>query len=198
MFNFRWIPCVLAALAISGCEGVVTTPAGKAPVPLPIAELPKDACAQIEVAAGLTSLRRLSTEEQRNSFRDLLADATLTPALAPVNGPVITEAEVEKLNLAVAALVATNKHLTFSNGSVHLGMDMPFLLAGKGGHPTLQTGRYVNHNTKAATNDFTGLYASTATTNNLYTSVLNVLGFNDTAFGDMAYAKTPGALSGVL
>ena len=113
MFNFRWIPCVLAALAISGCEGVVTTPAGKAPVPLPIAELPKDACAQIEVAAGLTSLRRLSTEEQRNSFRDLLADATLTPALAPVNGPVITEAEVEKLNLAVAALVATNKHLTW-------------------------------------------------------------------------------------
>jgi hypothetical protein len=86
----------------------------------------------------------------------------------------------------------------FSNGAVHSGMDMPFLLAGKGGHPTLKTGRYVNYNTKAATNDFTNQYTSTTTTNNLYTSVLNVLGFNDTGFGDMAYAKTPGALTGLI
>ena len=85
----------------------------------------------------------------------------------------------------------------FSNGSVHNGSDMPFLIAGKGGSSTMQTGRYLNYNIKAATNDFTNQYLSKATTNNLYISMLNVLGFTDTTFGDMTYSKVPGPLAGL-
>jgi hypothetical protein len=84
----------------------------------------------------------------------------------------------------------------FAVGAWHSGKDMPFLLAGKAGGG-LQTGRYLNYNTKATTNDFTNQYASNATNNNLFISVLQLLGFPDTGFGDMAYAKVPGRLPGV-
>ena len=84
----------------------------------------------------------------------------------------------------------------FSNGSQHSGSDMPFLLAGKAGG-SLQTGRYLNYNTRAAGNDFTLSYASTSTNNNLFVSALNKLGLNDTGFGDMAYARAPGPLAGL-
>ncbi len=128
------------ALALGGCDGFVGSPPDKGgptvpnPVVVPdpgVGVMPTDACAGVTVAAGLTSLRRLSVEEQRNSFRDILADATLTPALAPANGPVITEVEVDKLNLAVAALVGANKHLTYlpcdPAGAVNLGCADAFI-----------------------------------------------------------------------
>ncbi len=85
----------------------------------------------------------------------------------------------------------------FSNGAVHSGSDMPFMLAGKAGGK-LQTGRYLNYNTKAATNDFTAQYESKSTNNNLFISVLNLLGFADTTFGEMTYARQPGPLAGLV
>ncbi len=84
----------------------------------------------------------------------------------------------------------------FSNGSNHLGSDMPMLLAGRAGG-ALKTGRSLNYNTRAATDDLTTEYASKSTTNNLYISLLNLLGFADTTFGDMQYARTPGPLAGL-
>jgi hypothetical protein len=86
----------------------------------------------------------------------------------------------------------------FSQGSTHLGSDMPILMAGKGGNPTFKTGRYINYNTKAATNDFTSQYASMTTTNNLFISTLQLLGFADTTFGDMIYARQPGPAAGLV
>lgn len=83
----------------------------------------------------------------------------------------------------------------FSNGGCHLGTDMPILLAGRAGG--LQTGRYLNYNTKATSNDFTNQYASVSTNNNLYISLLNKLGIADTGFGDMSFARQPGPLAGL-
>ncbi len=80
----------------------------------------------------------------------------------------------------------------FSNGGWHLGTDMPVLVAGRVNG--LKTGRYLNYNTKAAGNDFPTQYASTTTNNNLFVSMLNALGFNDTAFGQ--FARAPGPLAG--
>ncbi len=84
----------------------------------------------------------------------------------------------------------------FSQGAQHLGTDMPIVLAGKAGG-ALQTGRYLNFNTKAATDDFTLQYQSVTATNNLYISIMNLLGFPDTTFGDMQYAYRPGPAVGV-
>src|SRR5262249_25738234 len=85
----------------------------------------------------------------------------------------------------------------FSNGSVHLGNDMPMMLAGKAG-TTLQTGRYLNYNVKAATNDFTNQWQTQTTNNNVFISVLQLLGFPDTTFGDMSYTYKPGPLTGLV
>ncbi len=82
----------------------------------------------------------------------------------------------------------------FSNAAVHSGSDMPMMIAGKAGG-TLQTGRYLNFNTKATTDDFTNQYATQSATNNLYIAMLQKLGFADTTFGDMLYSKVPGALA---
>lgn len=84
----------------------------------------------------------------------------------------------------------------FSNGAVHLGTDMPMMLAGGAG-VGLQGGRYLNYNLRAASDDMTMQYASESATNNLYIAMLNKLGFADTTFGDMKYAKKPGALAGL-
>ena len=83
----------------------------------------------------------------------------------------------------------------FSNAGSHLGSDMPIIVAGHAGG--LQTGRYLNYNTKASGNDFTSQYASQSTNNNLYVSLLNKLGIADTGFGDMSFARTPGPLAGL-
>ncbi len=85
----------------------------------------------------------------------------------------------------------------FSNAAVHSGSDMPILMAGKAGGK-LQTGRYLNFNTRAATNDFTTQYQTNATTNNLFISVLQLLGFADTTFGDMQYSRVAGPLAGLV
>jgi hypothetical protein len=124
----KWIALLVVALSWVGCEGSsvldpnsparpgggpgVEAAAGPYVAPTGDPAAP-DACEGIPVAAGTTALRRLSLDEQRNTFRDLLADPTLNPDLMPPSGAVITEVEVEKLNLAAAAMVAKGGHLPF-------------------------------------------------------------------------------------
>jgi hypothetical protein len=74
---------------------------------------PPDACAGVTLAAAPSSLRRLTVEQQVNSYRDVLGDQTLAPALAAQNGPIITEQEVEQLNLAAHAMVQAGGHASF-------------------------------------------------------------------------------------
>jgi hypothetical protein len=66
----------------------------------------------------------------------------------------------------------------FSNGSVHSENDMPLLLAGSAGG-YFRTGRHINCN--KATAPFA--YQSNTGTHNLYTSMLNAFGIEDTHFG---------------
>ena len=57
------------------------------------------------------------------------------------------------------------------------------------------TGRYLNYNTKWAQNPNTLDYATTASTNNLFTSFLNAFGENDTTFGAMEHSYRSGPLT---
>ncbi len=107
-----------ALLLASACEGTVTgtltAPSQPGTFVQPDGDpAAPDACANVGIAASPAHLRRLKVEEQRSAYRDILADPTLAPALEPAAGSLITEKEVEQLNLAVAELVATRKHLTY-------------------------------------------------------------------------------------
>lgn len=83
----------------------------------------------------------------------------------------------------------------FSMGAVHSVTDVPILLAGKAGG-ALRTGRHLNYNSLAAANADTYDYATTASTHNLFTSILHAFGFDDAHFGnDNAYVEGP--LSGL-
>lgn len=78
----------------------------------PVPPRPVDACEGVTIAAGPASLRRLTVEQQTHSFHDLLTD-TAALDLAPLAGPIITEQEVEKLNLAVHDLIGRKGHRTY-------------------------------------------------------------------------------------
>jgi len=80
----------------------------------------------------------------------------------------------------------------FSCGADHSAADVPLLLAGKAGG-RLRTGRYVNYNVKAQANPATLDYQTSASTHNLFTSILNMFGFPDTQFGSN-HAYVPGPL----
>ncbi len=116
----------LVLVALYGCDGsTVVGLTTKTPVTEPEPETPgvvetptggpeaPDACKGISVVASPTALRRLSVEEQRSTFRDILKDTTLAPDLDPITGPVITESEVEKLNVAAEAMIARGGHLAY-------------------------------------------------------------------------------------
>jgi hypothetical protein len=118
-----WRTCWLVfAITNLGCfgEAKITGPQTGSIPPGDLADFVKpsgdptapDACIGMPMPAGTGGLRRLTVPEQRNSYRDLLNDQTLNPALESANAPLITEIEVEALNLAAAALVKTGKHLT--------------------------------------------------------------------------------------
>src|SRR6188472_4538279 len=105
------LPVVLALFGCDGASSVVTarTPNGSPANELPgnetVVDPPQgdpsapDACADVKVAASTTALRPLNLEGQRNGFRDVPGDATHPPDLAHFTTGIITEAEVEKLNL---------------------------------------------------------------------------------------------------
>lgn len=80
----------------------------------------------------------------------------------------------------------------FSNGAVHSSADIPMLLIGKAGN-YFRTGRHLNYNDKAAADPKTRAYSTTASTHNVFTSVLHAFGYEDAHFGNEA-ATVKGAL----
>jgi hypothetical protein len=110
---------MLAMVLALGCTGSIlggADPSPPAPTDPSHPTQPQptvDACTGVAVAAAPASLRRLTLEQQTNSYRDLLAAPTLALELAPVAGPIITEQEVEQLNLAAHAMVGTRAHERF-------------------------------------------------------------------------------------
>jgi hypothetical protein len=85
----------------------------------------------------------------------------------------------------------------FSTGGIHCSTDGPYMLIGSAGG-YFKTGRFVELHS-ARQKDPTSLAAgSTASTNDLYVSILNALGAPDTEFGDMRFAYRGGAISELL
>ena len=79
----------------------------------------------------------------------------------------------------------------FSDGAVHSSADIPMLLIGKAGN-YFRTGRHLNYNAKAVADPKTLAYSTTASTHNVFTSVLQAFGYEDTHFGnDAATVKGP-------
>lgn len=82
----------------------------------------------------------------------------------------------------------------FSTGGIHSSTDGAYMLiGGAGGY--LSTGRYIELHAKRRTNPASMEGGSTASTNNLFVSILNAFGEPDTAFGDMSVALRQGAIS---
>jgi hypothetical protein len=79
----------------------------------------------------------------------------------------------------------------FSCGADHSVNDLGLLLAGKAGG-SFRTGRHLNYNTKAMGQLQPLQYATTASTHNVWTSILNAFGYPDTNFGtNDAYVQGP-------
>jgi hypothetical protein len=70
----------------------------------------------------------------------------------------------------------------FSCGVRHSVSDLPVMLAGQGGG--LRTGRHLNFNLRAVGNPGTRAYATQSTLSNLYASILQLFGYEDTSFGN--------------
>ncbi len=81
----------------------------------------------------------------------------------------------------------------FSAGNDHSVSDLPILLAGKAGG-YFKTGRHLDYNVKAVGAPTTSQYQSTASTHNLFTSILNAFGYADSHSGTTGHAYVTGAL----
>jgi hypothetical protein len=82
----------------------------------------------------------------------------------------------------------------FSSGVLHASAGIPMLLAGSAGG-YFKTGRHLNYNTYAATETTTFDYGTNESTHNVFTSVLQAFGGDDTTFGSGAeHAKHQGPL----
>ncbi|MDQ3032834.1 MAG: DUF1552 domain-containing protein [Myxococcota bacterium] len=84
----------------------------------------------------------------------------------------------------------------FSAGADHSSADVPILLAGRAGG-ALRTGRHLNYNVREAADPSTLEYQTTASTHNVFTSILNAFGYDDDHFGS-DHAPTRGPLPGLL
>lgn len=82
----------------------------------------------------------------------------------------------------------------FSTGGIHSSTDGAYMLIGSGGG-YFNTGRYVELHSARKANAASRDGGSTASTNNLFVSLLNAFGETDTAFGDMNVALRNGAIS---
>lgn len=71
----------------------------------------------------------------------------------------------------------------FSNASQHVARNQPLLLAGGVGG-RLQTGRNLEYNSERVANPNTNAYETTASTHNVYTSILRLFGGDDAHFGN--------------
>jgi len=84
----------------------------------------------------------------------------------------------------------------FSNGSRHDASNQPILLAGLAGGQ-LQGGQYIDYNSHAAADPFTLQYESNESIHNLFVSILQMFGQDDTTFGS-ADALHDGPLPGLV
>jgi hypothetical protein len=85
----------------------------------------------------------------------------------------------------------------FSTGGIHCSTDGPYLLLGSAGG-YLQTGRFVELHKERLKNPASLDAGSTASTNDLYITLLNALGAPDTEFGDMRFAYRKGPITELL
>jgi hypothetical protein len=126
---------LLIGLLATGCTGNIGAPGAPIPsgfgpinpgnpndplnpTPTPTPLTPVDACAGVTIAAAPSMLRRLTVDQQINSWRDVLSDSATPIDLAAEVGPLITEIEVEKLNLAAHALVQAGGHKSYVTCSI--------------------------------------------------------------------------------
>jgi hypothetical protein len=85
----------------------------------------------------------------------------------------------------------------FSTGGIHCSTDGPYMIiGGAGGY--LDTGRFVELHSARAKNPASLEKGSTASTNDLFITILNALGATDTEFGDMKFAYRKGPISELL
>jgi hypothetical protein len=85
----------------------------------------------------------------------------------------------------------------FSTGGIHSSTDGPYmLLGGAGGY--LKTGRFVELHAKRLLDPSSLEAGTTASTNDLYITILNALGATDTEFGDMKFAYRKKAIDELL
>lgn len=83
----------------------------------------------------------------------------------------------------------------FSDPAGHMSKNTPVLLAGSAGG-YFRTGRHLDYNTRAVADPLTLEYETHASLHNLYTSILQAMGGNDSHFGS-DHADYQGPLSGL-
>jgi hypothetical protein len=85
----------------------------------------------------------------------------------------------------------------FSTGGIHSSTDGPYMLiGGAGGY--LSTGRFVELHSERRVNPASMESGTTASTNDLFITILNAIGEPDTEFGDMEFAYRGGAITELL
>jgi hypothetical protein len=85
----------------------------------------------------------------------------------------------------------------FSTGGIHCSTDGPYMLIGSAGG-YLKTGSFIELHSERLKNPGSLDAGSTASTNDLYVTLLNALGASDTEFGDMQFAYRGGPISELL
>jgi hypothetical protein len=85
----------------------------------------------------------------------------------------------------------------FSTGGIHSSTDGPYMLIGSAGG-YLKTGRFVELHKERLKNPASLDAGTTASTNDLYITILNALGAADTEFGDMKFAMRKGPITELL
>lgn len=109
----RFLLTTGAFLAV-GCSGALTAPSGDGTVPLGEGPVTLAACQKAPITAAAAQLRRLSSEQELNSVRDLLADPAAAPAYVSHSGGIITEREVEGMALAAQELISRKGHVRYA------------------------------------------------------------------------------------
>ncbi len=85
----------------------------------------------------------------------------------------------------------------FSTGGIHCSTDGPYMLIGSAGG-YFKTGRFVELHSARLLNPDSLDAGTTASTNDLYITILNALGAADTTFGDMEFAYRGGPITELL
>ena len=85
----------------------------------------------------------------------------------------------------------------FSTGGIHSSTDGPYMLIGSAGG-YFETGRFVELHEKRKVDPSSLDAGTTASTNDLYVTILNALGAPDTEFGDMELAYRGGPIDELL